>query len=127
MMIVLLNVSSYFFNADAGVGQVDVQIIDPKGKVNSVPMRVQKDDNDEGKYKCEYQPELEGPHKVEVNFAGKPVPNSPFTVKVAPRCNPDKVRALGRGIQPQGIRVNDFADFKVFTEGAGAERLRSKC
>lgn len=106
--------------SDAGPGQIDVQIIDPKGKTNSVPLRVRQDENDETKYKCEYAPQLEGPHKVEVSFAGKPVPNSPFNVKIAPPCNAEKVRAYGRGIQPTGVRVNDFADFKVYTEGAGS-------
>jgi filamin len=102
------------------VGQVDVTVIDPKGKSNSVPIRVRQLDDDPTKFKCEYAPQLEGPHKVEVSFAGKPVPNSPFNVKVAPACNAEKVRALGRGLQPTGIRVNDNAEFKVFTEGAGA-------
>ena len=30
-----------------------------------------------------------------------------------------KCWASGRGIQPKGVRVGDFADFKVHTEGAG--------
>lgn len=30
-----------------------------------------------------------------------------------------KVRATGRGLQPQGVRVGDVADFKIHTEGAG--------
>ena len=32
--------------------------------------------------------------------------------------------ATGRGIQPKGIRVNDNADFKVHTEGAGVGELK---
>jgi filamin len=106
--------------SDAGVGQVDVQIIDPKGKANSVPLRVRQNEDDESKYKCEYEPQLQGPHQVQVSFAGKPVPHSPFNVKVNPPCDARKVRALGRGIQPTGIRVNEIADFKVLTDGAGA-------
>ena len=105
---------------EAGPGQVEVNIIDPKGKTNSVPLRVRQNETDETKYKCEYAPQIEGQHKVEVSFAGKPVPNSPFNVKIAPPCNAEKVRALGRGIQPTGVRVNDIADFKVYTEGAGS-------
>lgn len=30
-----------------------------------------------------------------------------------------KVKAGGRGLQPQGVRVKDEADFKIYTEGAG--------
>lgn len=33
--------------------------------------------------------------------------------------DPRKVRCAGRGIQPNGVRVRDAADFKIFTEGAG--------
>ncbi|KAI2800805.1 hypothetical protein BLOT_012377 [Blomia tropicalis] len=105
---------------NAGVGQVEVQITDPKGKINSVPLRVRQDGDDEKKYRCEYVPQLEGPHQISVNFAGKPVPNSPFKTTVAPPCDPRKVRALGRGLQPTGVRVNDLAEFRVLTDGAGS-------
>ena len=97
-----------------------MQITDPKGKTNSVPLRVRQDGEDDKKSHCEYVPQLPGPHQVQVNFAGKPVPGSPFKTTVAPPCDPRKVRALGRGLQPTGVRVNDDADFKVITEGAGA-------
>ena len=40
-------------------------------------------------------------------------------LKVAPASIPSKVRASGRGLQPNGIRVNETVDFRVFTEGAG--------
>ncbi|CAH8554205.1 unnamed protein product [Schistosoma curassoni] len=36
-----------------------------------------------------------------------------------PACDPKQAYATGRGIQPQGIRVKDLADFKVHTEDAG--------
>lgn len=98
---------------------MDVVITDPKGKTNSVPLRLRQDGDDEKKQRCEYVPQLEGPHKVEVNFAGKPVPGSPFKTTVAPPCDVRKVRCFGRGLQPTGVRVNDEADFKVITEGAG--------
>ncbi|KAH9410258.1 hypothetical protein TYRP_010016 [Tyrophagus putrescentiae] len=90
---------------NAGLGQVEVQITDPKGKTNSVPLRVRQDGDDPKKYRCEYEPQLQGPHTVSVNYAGKPVPNSPFKTTVAPPCDPRKVRALGRGLQPTGVRV----------------------
>jgi len=31
-----------------------------------------------------------------------------------------KCYATGRGIQPKGLRVGEDAEFKIFTEGAGA-------
>ncbi len=105
---------------NAGLGQVEVQITDPKGKTNSVPLRVRQDGDDPKKYRCEYEPQLQGPHTVSVNYAGKPVPNSPFKTTVAPPCDPRKVRALGRGLQPTGVRVNDCAEFRILTDGAGS-------
>ncbi|KAA3679014.1 filamin [Paragonimus westermani] len=36
-----------------------------------------------------------------------------------PACDAKQAYATGRGIQPQGIRVKDLADFKVHTEDAG--------
>lgn len=30
-----------------------------------------------------------------------------------------KVRCFGRGLQPQGVRVSDAADFRIQTAGAG--------
>ena len=39
--------------------------------------------------------------------------------QVSPSSIPSKVRASGRGLQPNGIRVNETVDFRVFTEGAG--------
>ena len=34
-------------------------------------------------------------------------------------CDPKKVRASGRGLQSNGVRVKDEADFKIYVEGAG--------
>ena len=34
-------------------------------------------------------------------------------------CDAKQAYATGRGIQPQGVRVRDLADFKVHTEDAG--------
>lgn len=76
--------------ADAGKGQVDVDIVDPKGGHNAVPVRVKKTKEDE--HHVEYMPTLEGPHQVNLLFAGRPVPGSPFKVNVGPRkCSPSSV------------------------------------
>lgn len=41
-------------------------------------------------------------------------------------CDARKVRATGRGLQQTGVRVKDIADFKIFTENAGAGQLDVK-
>lgn len=108
----------------AGKGQVEVIILDPKGKPTTVPLRLRKITDD--KYVCEYAAQTMGVHSVNVFFAGKQIPNSPYGVRVSPICDARKVRASGRGLQPTGVRVADIADFKVFTEGAGEGQLDIK-
>ncbi|KAL1436102.1 hypothetical protein MTO96_010848 [Rhipicephalus appendiculatus] len=119
-------VPTYFdvFSKAAGKGQVEVEIVDPKGGRNTIPCRVKKTNEDE--HHCEYVPSMEGPHQVNVLFAGRPVPGSPFKVNVGPPCNPRRVRATGRGLQKNGVRVGDVADFKVYTENAGEGELQVK-
>lgn len=52
-------------------------------------------------------------------FAYKP---NPFPHSSA--SNPNACRAIGRGLQPKGVRVKEVADFKVYTRGAGSGDLR---
>lgn len=68
--------------ADAGRGQVEVIILDPKGNRNTVPCRVRK--TDDNVYRCEYVAQVNGMHSVNVFFAGQQIPKSPFGVKVTP-------------------------------------------
>lgn len=108
----------------AGLGQIDVGVIDPQGNRNAVPCRVVKVDDDT--YRCDYAAQAPGPHKVEVSFAGQKIPKSPFNVNVSKPVLIQKVRAVGRGLQPTGVRVGDVADFKVYTEGAGDGKLEAQ-
>ena len=66
---------------DAGIGVVDVAVIDPSGRKETVrPMVARKTD---GSWYVEYTPLVEGLHSVNVFFAGKSIPNSPYPVAVA--------------------------------------------
>lgn len=123
---VMIGRPTYFdiFTKDAGKGQVEVKILDPQGNRNTIPCRVRKIADDV--HRCEYVAQTVGLHSVNVFFAGQQIPNSPFGVKVAPVCDPRKVRASGRGLQTNGVRVRDMADFKVFTENAGDGVLNVK-
>lgn len=47
--------------------------------------------------------------------------NHPFLFLAS---NPNACRAIGRGLQPKGVRVKEVADFKVYTKGAGSGELR---
>lgn len=116
---VMVGKPTYFdiFTKDAGRGQVEVIILDPKGNRNTVPCRIRK--TEDNVYRCEYVAQTTGMHSVNVFFAGQQIPKSPFGVKVTPVCDARKVRATGRGLQQTGVRVKDIADFKIFTESAG--------
>jgi len=67
---------------DAGMGTVDVAILDPHGhKDTARPTITQKAD---GVVLVEYAATTPGLHSVNVFFAGKSIPNSPFGVVVSP-------------------------------------------
>ncbi|XP_050519631.1 filamin-A isoform X3 [Diabrotica virgifera virgifera] len=114
-----LNRPTYFdiFTKNAGNGVPEVIILDPSENKSTVPVKVQQTAPDV--WRCGYVSPLLGLHSVNIFFAGKPIPNSPFGVRVSPASDARKVKASGRGLQPQGIRVKDEADFKIHTEGAG--------
>lgn len=56
---------------------------------------------------------------------GHPEPaSSDLASPVPTACNPGACRAVGRGLQPKGVRVKETADFKVYTKGAGSGELK---
>jgi len=69
-------------NVDAGMGAVDVAILDAHGNKDTArPTITQKAD---GVWLVEYSATAPGTHSVNVFFAGKSIPNSPFGVVVSP-------------------------------------------
>jgi Filamin/ABP280 repeat len=71
-----------FGDVDAGMGAVDVAILDPEGHRDATrPTITQKAD---GVWLVEYTPVAPGLHSVNVFFAGKAIPASPFGVGIAP-------------------------------------------
>lgn len=70
-------------------------------------------------YTASYKPTVEGPHKVHVNFSGVPTPKSPHHVHVeASAGDPNKVKVLGPGVQPEGVFVNKPTHFEIHTKGS---------
>lgn len=69
---------------DAGKGKVDVTILDPHGRKDSVRPAITAMPDQEGVYLVEYVPREAGLHSINVFFAGHQIPNSPFGVNVAP-------------------------------------------
>ncbi|XP_034984429.1 filamin-C isoform X2 [Zootoca vivipara] len=115
---------TYFdiYTAGAGTGDVGVVIVDPQGRRDTV--EVVLEDKGDSIFRCTYHPVLEGPHTLYVTFAGAQIPKSPFTVNISEACSPNACRAMGRGLQPKGVRVKEVADFKVYTKGAGTGELK---
>ncbi|XP_030049986.1 filamin-A isoform X2 [Microcaecilia unicolor] len=120
----IANKSTYFeiFTAGAGVGEVEVIIQDPSGRKDAVEMQLE--DKGNSTYRCTYKPTLEGVYTIYITFAGIQIPKSPYTITVGHACNPSACRAVGRGLQPKGVRVKETADFKVYTKGAGSGELK---
>uniref|UniRef100_A0A182QT66 Calponin-homology (CH) domain-containing protein n=1 Tax=Anopheles farauti TaxID=69004 RepID=A0A182QT66_9DIPT len=103
---------------DAGKGTPEVIILDPANHKTSVAAKLRQIGNDQ--WRCEYTAKQVGLHSVNVFYCGQQIRGSPYGVRVAPVCDPRKVRASGRGLQPVGVRVNDDdVTFRIFTEGAG--------
>lgn len=118
------NKPTYFdiYTAGAGSGDVGVVIVDPLNRQDTV--EVVLEDKGDNIYRCTYKPNMEGPHKVYITFAGAQIPKCPYVVNIAEACNASACRASGRGLQPKGVRVKEIADFKVFTKGAGSGELK---
>jgi len=114
---------TYFdiFTKDAGKGVPEVIILDPAGNRDSVPVKLRQISADV--YRAEYAAPSVGVYSINVFFAGQPIPKSPYGVRVSPLSDARRVRATGRGLQPNGVRVGDDADFRVYTEGAGEGNL----
>jgi len=77
----------------AGAGVVDVGIVDPAGKKDTVKPIITKKSDD--LWYVEYTALTPGLHSVNVNFAGKPIPKSPYPVGVSgehgPAADPSKL------------------------------------
>uniref|UniRef100_A0A8C1VHQ0 Filamin B n=1 Tax=Cyprinus carpio TaxID=7962 RepID=A0A8C1VHQ0_CYPCA len=101
----------------AGQGQVTVYVEDPEGRREEV-----KPVLNEGKktYSVTYIPQVMGPHKVTVLFAGQQIPKSPFEVNVdKAQGDATKVTAKGPGLEPLGNIANKPTFFDIYTAGAG--------
>ncbi|XP_053377764.1 filamin-A-like isoform X5 [Mercenaria mercenaria] len=88
-----------------------VTATNPKGQTAELP--TQK--TPEG-YQTVFAPLEEGPHKVNVNFAEKEVPKSPFTVQVEPACDVGKVEVMGLETP---IKVGEPRPITIMTSTTG--------
>ena len=73
------------------LGDLNVAIVNDKGQ--NIPIEVE--DNDDGTYAVLYTPTLTSNLKVNVLYAGKPVPQSPIAVQVQPNVDVSKIKVDG--------------------------------
>lgn len=64
---------------NAGKGVPEVIILDPLGHKTSVAAKVRQ--IEENIWRCDYTPTTIGLHSINIFYAGKPMPNSPFGVR----------------------------------------------
>lgn len=102
----------------AGKGQVQVMVVSPSGKV----MAAKVEETIDG-FAAKFTPCEPGPHNVNINFAGQPVPRSPVRVEAVrdevdrPVGDANRVRAYGPGLY--GGTANSPATFTIDTRDAG--------
>ncbi|KAK9301496.1 hypothetical protein QLX08_006128 [Tetragonisca angustula] len=115
----VLNRPTFFdiFTKTAGRGAPAVTILNAQG--SSVPMKLRQTLPEV--WRCEYTPIESGLHSVNVSFAGKSIPGSPFNVNIGSASDVQKCRAYGRGLLPNGVRVQDDADFVIVTKDFGED------
>ena len=97
----------------AGEGGLDLQILGP------CESQVTVDDHDDGTATVKYFPDEAGEYKINVLFAGQPVPGAPFEAVFVPKTDAAKVTAYGPGLQHDGVKVGDSGDFVIDTCEAG--------
>ncbi|XP_074644606.1 filamin-C-like isoform X4 [Tubulanus polymorphus] len=103
---------------EAGSAFLEVNTIDKKGKKKPAEVTPVGD----GTYDCTYTPETEGPCKVEVKYADKQIPGSPFGTNILPAHDVTKVKVDGTGIKPE-VMASFPVTFMIDTREAGIADL----
>ncbi|XP_054866408.1 filamin-B isoform X1 [Amphiprion ocellaris] len=101
----------------AGQGTVTVYLDHPDGTREELKAELNESKKT---YNVTYTPQVMGPHKVTVLFAGQQIPKSPFEVDVDKALgDASKVTVKGPGIEPVGNIANKATYFDIYTAGAG--------
>ncbi|CAG9862811.1 unnamed protein product [Phyllotreta striolata] len=96
---------------NAGRGVPEATILDPAKNKTSIPVKLHQ--ISPGIWRCDYVTPFIGLHSINVLFAGKPIPNSPFEVIAALGASSSKLKTSGRGLHKNGIKVNEEVDFTL--------------
>lgn len=69
---------------EAGKGSIDVVILDPHGRKDTIRPSISPVPGKEGTYLVEYIAMEQGLHSINIMFAGQQIPKSPYGVNVSP-------------------------------------------
>ncbi|KAL7864739.1 hypothetical protein AOLI_G00161590 [Acnodon oligacanthus] len=111
----------------AGPGNLAVHIREPSESTAAIltlpgnEVAVKQREVLEGIYGFEYLPGDEGDYTVDITWANKHIPKSPFNVHVGPKAGQQKIRAWGPGLE--GGTVGMPASFLVEASGVEAGML----
>ncbi|KAM6306964.1 LOW QUALITY PROTEIN: filamin-C-like [Podargus strigoides] len=83
--------------------------------------KVECGDNGDGTCSVTYVPTVPGDYLINILFADRHIPGSPFTARITPNFDPTKVTASGPGLE--GGRVGEVALFSVDCSQAGDAEL----
>lgn len=73
-----------FTLTEAGKGSIDVVILDPHGRKDTIRPSISPVPGKEGTYLVEYIAMEQGLHSINIMFAGQQIPKSPYGVNVSP-------------------------------------------
>ena len=76
-------------------------VTNPKGKTVELPLKK----SPEG-FTTTWKPDEKGPHKVAIDYDGKPVPKSPFPVEVVPKGAKPKTVITVKGLDTRKYHNN---------------------
>ncbi|XP_065067168.1 filamin-A-like isoform X4 [Rhopilema esculentum] len=99
----------------AGKAALNVVVTDEVGN----PVDVEMNELEPGLHEVFYSPKSPGEHTITVTFGGKPIPKSPFKVKIEPAADASKVKVSGPGIKPTGIRAEEPTYIEIDASEAG--------
>ena len=114
-----VNIARFVVDAsEAGPGALVVNATGPNGKVDVIV-----EEKSKGIFDCSYVPEEAGEYTITINYGGKAVPQSPYTVIVEGGSDVDAVRAYGPGVESNSLKEGNQTEFWVETAGAGEGAL----
>lgn len=92
MIFVIPFIQLFFHFREAGVGDLDVHLINENTR-EEIPLKLT--DNGDQTYTVDYETILGGTHKLSLLYGGQKVPTTPIIFKVEPSVDVSKIKVDG--------------------------------